>query len=291
MSYTAFSGGYGCGSMCCSPTYSSSSASSALENKVYSMDTGSRGSGISYSMGSSTASSYSGSFGSGKVYNLDSKPAIVINYSSPESQSYSDPISESLKSYSNFTTAHESHPIFMPGIFTTGQRTKFVHATEDVKEIVEETFQSMTGRELPDFNINVCDEKTFFEHHARFGGHWSPGILGFCSHVTKEIFVKQAELAEVIMVLGHEIGHLMSAALPNAIDEEAKAMAFTAAWAETIRKNNIGELRNAVVMHQPANNGLHNVAHHFVNRMLDAGTKAIDVFEQLKRCYISNMFA
>lgn len=284
--------------MCCSPTYSSSSASNALENKVYAMDTGSSpgAGGLSYSIGSSSPSVYPGSassssFGPGNVYNLDPKPAVVINYSSPEPVSYSDPISESIRSYSNFTTAHESHPIFAPQVFTTGQRTKFVHATEDVKEVVEEAFQSMTGKELPDFNINVCDEKAFFEHHARFGGHWSPGILGFCSHTTKEIFVRQAQLAEVIMVIGHEIGHLMSGALPNAVDEEAKAMAFTAAWAETIRNNDIGGLRNAIVMHQPANNGLHNVAHRFVNRMLDAGTGAMDVFEQLKRCYISSMFS
>ncbi|MCK4670813.1 MAG: hypothetical protein KAT43_06430 [Nanoarchaeota archaeon] len=288
MSY-AVSGGYGCGTSSCNPISYSSSAPGMLESKVYSMDVGSGSSGcVSYSIGTSSGSGYTGS--SGKVYNLDPKPAVVINYTSPEAVSYSDPVSNAIKSYSNFTTAHESHPIFVPQIFTTGERTKFIHATEDVKEIVEEIFKKMTGRELPEFNINVCDEKTFFEHHARFGGHWSPGILGFCSHTTKEIFVKQAQLAEVIMVLGHEIGHLMSAALPDAIDEEAKAMAFTAAWAETIREHDIGELRNAVVMHQPANNGLHNVAHHFVNKMLDAGTRAVDVFEQLKRCYVSNKF-
>ncbi|MBW3013200.1 hypothetical protein KY340_03250 [Candidatus Woesearchaeota archaeon] len=222
------------------------------------------------------------------IYAGSSSPSIA---SSVYTGSYSDPISENKIEKKEYNVL-KTELFFQPGEFINpnAPKTKFIKATEQVRELVEQTFLELTGKELPCLNISVCSEQELRQEHARVGGQWSPGILGFCNHVTRSIFVMENNLAELLLTIGHEIGHLLSDPLPDLIDEEAKAMAFASAWAQTIYDNNIGDLRDHIRMHQPAQNGVHNVASKFVNNMLDDGRIAMDVFEQLSRKYISSSF-
>ncbi|MBD3259269.1 hypothetical protein GF371_01400 [Candidatus Woesearchaeota archaeon] len=212
--------------------------------------------------------------------------------SSVYSGNYSDPVAEIKKQTRKEYDVLRTKLVFRPGQFInpSAPKTKFIRASEQVKELVEQTFIELTGKELPCLNIDVCSEKELRKEHARLGGQWSPGILGFCNHSTGSIFVLENNLAELLLTIGHEIGHLLSEPLPDLIDEEAKAMAFASAWAQAIHENNIGNLGSHIQMHQPATNGVHNVASHFVNNMLDDGMVAMDVFEQLSRKYISSSF-
>jgi len=111
------------------------------------------------------------------------------------------------------------------------------------------------------------------------GGKWSEGIQGFCLE-SKHIYVREADLASIMLTIGHEIGHAMSLAL-NPIDEEAKAYSFSIAWMEIIRKQNIAGLRDYFVSDNPAHNGLHDIAFFSVLRLMDKGKKAIEIFHDL----------
>jgi len=48
-------------------------------------------------------------------------------------------------------------------------------------------------------------------------------------------------------------------------------MAFSLAWMKVIQENNIGRLGGSFVTERPAENGLHNVAFAFVEKMIKAG--------------------
>ena len=71
-------------------------------------------------------------------------------------------------------------------------------------------------------------------------------------------------------------GGLVDLALPK----EAKAFAFSAAWMDTIKKNNIAGIGHSINPN-PAQNGLHNVAMDFVVKMVNAGKEALTVFVEL----------
>ena len=96
----------------------------------------------------------------------------------------------------------------------------------------------MTGQKMPeDISINVLRLSEFKMHHSLFGA-WSNGILGFSLNGAKrEIFVRENHLDELMIVLGHEIGHVLTPTLSNKHDEEAKAFAFSIEWAKTIKKH------------------------------------------------------
>jgi hypothetical protein len=164
--------------------------------------------------------------------------------------------------------------------------TPIISNLGDVKEIVEQTFEKMTGQEFPHENIAVviCDEKQFRDIHMSIGGNWSPGIVGFSFNKygkgTSEIYIKQDHMDSVLLTIGHELGHVLGPTLPNGQDEEAKAHAFSLAWIETIRDNNIGGLQPNIAPN-PAHNGLHDVAFDFVKYLLNTGSSSFDVFKTL----------
>ena len=62
------------------------------------------------------------------------------------------------------------------------------------------------------------------------------------------IFVKEGKLDEMILTLGHELGHASSAQLANHELEEAKAYAFTEAWVKSIIENNIENLAECITI-------------------------------------------
>jgi len=164
--------------------------------------------------------------------------------------------------------------------------TPMVSNMGDVKEVVEMTFEKITGQEFPHDSIRivVCDEQTFRDIHNSTGGAWSPGIMGFSFNKygrgASEIYVKQDHLDSILLTIGHELGHVLGPTLPNGQDEEAKAHAFSLAWIETIRDNNIGGLQPNIIPN-PAHNGLHDVAFDYVKYLLQTGASSFDVFKTL----------
>ncbi len=161
--------------------------------------------------------------------------------------------------------------------------TPIISNLGEVKEVVEQTFEKMTGQEFPHESIKVmiCDDKQFKEV---LGAGWNPGTAGFSFNKygkgTSEIYIRQDHMDSVLLTIGHELGHVLGPTLPNGQDEEAKAHAFSLAWIETIRDNNIGGLQPNIAPN-PAHNGLHDVAFDFVKYLLNTGSTSFDVFKTL----------
>ena len=189
-------------------------------------------------------------------------------------------------------TTYEMHS-FAPQIFLKPARPKatFIDDENQIKGIIEETFELMIKDKLPgDIFISILSLDDFKAVHSLFG-RWNSGILGFSINAgKKKIFVKENSLDELMLVIGHEIGHVLTKTLPNKHDEEAKAFAFSVGWARTIKENDIANL-GASIKDQfdfnPAINGLHDVAFAFVDSMLKRGRKAMDLHGDLVKSYIS----
>jgi hypothetical protein len=225
-----------------------------------------------------------------EVYNLDSKlPEINPK---PKLLEYRAPVQLAETPYSSFNYSpanYFSNPTpmehFLPENFLHSYRhqTQFIDDAKKVEEHVREAFKATTKRELsPGIRIRVCDKKTFKQIHEANGGEWSPNIQGFSIHRTGEVVVRQNDLDVVMLVLGHEIGHVLSNPLTNVHDEEAKAFAFEMEWMKTIKENNIAGIgENINIDFTPANNGLHDVAFSFVKNLVSAGKRALDVFTEL----------
>jgi hypothetical protein len=163
--------------------------------------------------------------------------------------------------------------------------TRFVGESLAIEEEIKEAFRKTTGKELPeDIIIRVCDKTELRAIHELNNGIWDEGIQGFAINRKKrgisEVFVGKGELAQVMLTLGHEIGHVLSESLPSQIDEEAKAFAFSMAWMKAIYKHNIAGLKTCINPN-PANNGVHNKAFAFVASLIGKGRKAIEIYADL----------
>jgi len=166
--------------------------------------------------------------------------------------------------------------------------TQFVHDSEEVKGLVLDTFEKLTGKQFPDnIEVRVCSEEEMKKAHSANGGRWSRGIMGFAINRwpnPSTIFVKKNHLDALMLTIGHELGHVVSPQLPNELDEEAKAFAFELAWTKTIIKEDIGGLaRNFNVDFVPAENGLHDKAFAFVQDVARKGKDALKVFRELSK--------
>lgn len=197
------------------------------------------------------------------------------------------------KNQKNYPVAYPSEHLFTPERFLNPQRPKarFVHANDKVRDIAEETFELMTKEKLPcNISINILPFDEFKVLHSIFE-IWSNGILGFSLNGTeKKVFVMENNLDSLMLVIGHEIGHVWTEALPNKHDEEAKAFAFSIEWSRTIKKNNVANLGLSIkenIDFQPARNGLHDVASSFVDFIVRKGKKPIDLHNDLVKRYIS----
>ena len=186
----------------------------------------------------------------------------------------------------------EAHS-FTPQIFLSPSRPKaaFIDDENQIREIIEETFELMMKEKMPEnISISILPFDDFRNIHLGFG-RWSIGILGFSINSNKKkIFVRENHLDALMLVIGHEIGHVLTETLPNKHDEEAKAFAFSIGWARTIKENNIANLGSGIkdeLDFNPARNGLHDVAFSFVDFMVRRGRKAIDLHDDLVRKYVS----
>ncbi len=146
-------------------------------------------------------------------------------------------------------------------------RTPFVGGAADIAEFIKEAFAKTTGKELPDsITITIAAREKMQQLHKQFLNH---GVVGLSLNgSTKEIFAVAGNLDEVMLVIGHELGHVLTPAISSQKAEEAKAFAFEMAWAQTIFLHDIAGLRNSInsaaLNMKPAQNGLHDLAFAFV---------------------------
>ena len=138
---------------------------------------------------------------------------------------------------------------FLPELLLSQSRPKthFVDDKSEIIGIVENTFQLMLKEKMPEnVQIEVLPLNDFKRVHLGFG-RWNNGILGFSINGrSKKIFVRENNLDILMLVIGHEIGHVLTDSLPNKHDEEAKAFAFSIEWARIIKKYNIGNIGSSV---------------------------------------------
>ena len=196
---------------------------------------------------------------------------------------------ENPKQYFN---AYPASHAFTPKILLNPSRPKarFIDDNNEATAIADEIFGLMMNEKMPEnISINVLPFADFKALHSRFGA-WSSGILGFSLNRDKKIFVRENHLDSLMIVIGHEIGHVLTETLPNKHDEEAKAFAFSIEWAKTIKKHNIANLGLSIkdeIGFQPARNGLHDIAFSFVDFAVKKGRKAMELHNDLAKRYVS----
>ena len=259
------------------------------------------------SCGYSSAQSYSGS--AAKYSSLESAvadytpvmraseeaPVQAMEFAQPSGNAY---LAKKNQMYAGgmYLSPKSAKQYFSPDAFLNDTPTEFIkcsdeHQKQIVKSFVEQAFEATTGKPAPkDIAIRICSLKELKKLHEQNGGKWSSGIRGFSINRrgfgTSQVFVREDELARLMLTIGHEIGHVISLPMKDPVDEEAKAFAFSMAWMSAIKENNIGELSEAISP-MPARNGLHNVAFDFVVDLVRNGRKAIDVYLELIRGGIS----
>lgn len=157
----------------------------------------------------------------------------------------------------------------------------FVGKAEEIREHIEQAFELMFHEAFPkDVKVSVLDEEKF----RKLAPH--PGTIGLSINrrtqgLMSEIFVKNDFLARVLLTVGHELGHVLTEQLTNAQDEEAKAYAFSLAWMRVIKENDIAGLKDAIVTERPAENGVHNIAFFFVEKLMNRGKRVWDIYGAL----------
>ena len=222
-------------------------------------------------------------------YSPEMQPAIISGtaYSWKNNQSHYGINSKP------YHTTYSSNHSFTPELFLNPirPRARFIDDSTEVRKIAEQIFELMLKQKMPDeVSINVLPFEEFKDAHSKFG-RWNNGILGFSINgEVKKVFVRENHLDMLLLVIAHEIGHVISESLLNAHDEEAKAFAFAFEWAKTIKQHNLENLGQNIkdeIDFQPARNGLHDVAFSFVDFMVKKGIKAIDLHRDLAKKYVS----
>ncbi len=182
-----------------------------------------------------------------------------------------------------FSSSHAEYHFHPEEFLRPGREGKFIGKAEEIREHVEEAFEKMLGMPFPpDIAIRICSVQEF----RKIAPH--PSTIGLSINrrqegLLSEIFVLNSTLARVMLTLGHELGHVLTATLSSPHSEEAKAYAFSLAWMKTIKQHNLAGLGNAIVSELPAENGLHNVAFGFVESRLRQGQDAWEVYGELVR--------
>ncbi len=188
---------------------------------------------------------------------------------------------DSAKEYARFQTVHTEYHFIPDNFIRPGKEGVFIGDAEQIKPFVEETFQQMFNLPFPNhINVSILNQKEF----QKIAPH--PGTIGLSLNRTKhggisEIFVLQDSLARVMLTLGHELGHVLTETLSDQHDEEAKAYAFSLAWMKCVKDNNIANLGEAIVLENPAHNGLHNVSFAFVQKIINTGREAWQLYHDL----------
>ena len=233
-----------------------------------------RSADIAYSASSPTFQEYS-------TFSFSSLPIFEYNFEiTNKVYNHNNP------AYKLFTPIPEYH--FSPDNFLKpGKEGIFVGKAGEIREYIEETFEKMFEKPFPsDIKISICNQKEFRKIAP------SPGVIGLSLNRRKfgllsEIFVLNDSLGRVMLTLGHELGHVLTETLDDSHDEEAKAYAFSLAWMKKVKEHNIAGLQEAILLENPAENGLHNIAFHFVQKLLQQGKDAWEVYLSFVRKMVS----
>lgn len=166
--------------------------------------------------------------------------------------------------------------------------TPQIETEDELMPYIKEAFEKTTGKEFPSsaVKIAILGEEAFKEVHEAHNGIWSPGVQGFAVNTNgrgvQRIFAKRNSTDELMLTIGHEIGHIMTGTLKDARDEEAKAFAFSMAWMHTIRQNNIAGIAQCINPN-PARNGVHDTAFDFVIEQAQHGKDAMQIYKELAK--------
>src|SRR3989338_6102616 len=231
-------------------------------------------------------------YGMNQGYASGESYSPTVNYLQPQRyaaqpSAYSQAVESNPAPYLDL---EQHHAASIAEVFLEEQRpwTPIITQAHEVPPVIEQTFEKITGQEFPAdaIRISIMDKDTLHGTHALFGSSTGEGLMGFSLNRygkgLSEIFVKEDHLDSLLLTVGHEIGHILSPSLPSQKDEEAKAHAFSIAWMECIRDNNICGLTPNIRLN-PARNGLHDVAYNFVTHLLKTGASAFDIFKTLSQ--------
>jgi len=194
-------------------------------------------------------------------YSAGNLENIVAQYSvAPQPQTIY--VGQPVKQYSSYSTIAESQPI----AFLNPNRpdTQFIGNAFEIDDNIKQAFSATTAEQLPEeISITIASRDELLQKNLAFLNN---SVVGLSINSTKEIFVVAGSLDEVMLTIGHELGHVIKAPAKTSQEEEAKAFAFEAAWAQSIFDKDIAGLRqsiNAAAL-APAKNGLHDTASNFV---------------------------
>lgn len=181
----------------------------------------------------------------------------------------------------------QSENFIASNFLTSNSTARFVGSAAEIQDDIKQAFKTTTGEDLPDdIQITVLDNAEFTKVHLEHAGASSDGVQGFSLNSngqgTNQVFVRANPLDRLMLTIGHEIGHVLTPTLQDQHDEEAKAFAFSLAWMNAIKEDNIAGI-GSNVLPEPAENGLHDKAFSFVQWLVDSGTRAWDAFLQLAR--------
>lgn len=218
-------------------------------------------------------------YSSGKVF-YAATSAISSNYHDGmfiPSRDFSFNYKASENTNSSYSLNHDHYALFTPkpeylflpdNFLKPGKEGMFVGQAEEVREFVEEAFEKIFVQKFPNnIKISILNQQEFIKIAP------SPNTIGLSINrsqegLLSEIFILNDTLGRVMLTIGHELGHVLTATLSNSHDEEAKAYAFSLLWMKIIKEHNIAHLGDAIVAERPAENGLHNLAFDFVHKML-----------------------
>jgi hypothetical protein len=250
-------------------------------NKVvgYSLPSSSMFSSSSSSLMSSSTmflNSYSSNFSN----NYSAPNNFFSSFSSMLSNPYNSQLANQSSNYISFTPKPEYHFI-ADNFLKPGKEGKFVGKAEEIRDHIEDVFEKMFNQPFPnDIKVSVLDDEQFSKLTQ------SGGVIGLSINRRKqgllsEIFIKNDFLARVMLTIGHELGHVLTPTLDISRNEEAKAYAFSLMWMKTIKENDVAGLSEAIVTERPANNGLHDVAFFYVDKLLKQGKDICEIYEKI----------
>lgn len=161
-----------------------------------------------------------------------------------------------------------------------------INSIGEIKEHVETCFEETTGFPFPDdISIEILESEEFKRTATNLGNGFVKGTTGFSlnsnGHGMNKIYILNGPLDRVMLVIGHELGHVLTPTLKERHDEEAKAFAFEMAWAKAIHENNIANLAFNINPQLPARNGLHDVSHMFIVQMSRIEKNAMKIYNKM----------
>lgn len=176
---------------------------------------------------------------------------------------------------------------YQPVAFLSPSRPKtaFVAEAATISDFIKEAFRATTGSALPEnITITVAPRAQLQMVHGQFFNSSVVG-LSFNSSAEKHVFAVAGSLDEVMLVIGHELGHVLTPTLPGKKAEEAKAFAFELAWAGAIFRHDVAGLKTSIneaaLGMKPAQNGLHDAAFALVQEAARAGKEPLAIHSEL----------